>query len=256
MRAIVCSVGLVLVLTACGGAVSTTEASGAPPSTRAATPSPTPTPTPTKAKVKGPNVSGCFTEEDGRIFTHGEGDLPGVITGTGPVGVVITYERGGNVCTWRPLSDRLVAAGYRVLLYARKSDAPPEDVAQAMARRLGKEKGVERLWLVGGSVGATVSVPVAGRLGARAAGVVALSGAIEAADAAKLEVPLLQIGTENDGYGGARDLQPAHDAATRTPDRQLHIIKTESMHASELFRSSYGPDVLDRIMAFMARHKG
>jgi len=253
MRAIISSVGLVLVLTACGGAVSTN--SGGQPSTRVATPTPTPTPTPVKVKVKGPNVSGCFTEEDGKIFAHGADDLPGVITGSGSVGVVITYERGGNVCSWRPLSDRLVAAGYRVLLYARKSELPADDVALAMAKRLGKEKGVKRVWLVGGSIGATASVPTAERLGARAAGVVALSGAIDPQDAAKLTVPLLQIGTENDGYGGADDLRAAHDAATRTPDRQLHLIKAESMHASELFRSRYAPDVLERILAFMARHQ-
>ncbi|MFD2348376.1 hypothetical protein ACFSTC_01710 [Nonomuraea ferruginea] len=108
-----------------------------------ATPTPT-TPTPTKTKAKGPNVSGCYTRDDGEIFTYGDG-LPGVITGDGEIGVVISYENNGNVCTWRPLSDRLVAAGYRVLLYARKFDASPEDTALAMARRLAK-KGAERVF--------------------------------------------------------------------------------------------------------------
>ncbi|MFI6704789.1 alpha/beta hydrolase [Nonomuraea sp. NPDC050478] len=215
---------------------------------------PAPTPTPTKTKAKGPNVSGCYTRDDGEIFTYGDG-LPGVITGDGEIGVVISYENNGNVCTWRPLSDRLVAAGYRVLLYARKFDASPEDTALAMARRLAK-KGAERVFFAGGSIGATTAVPAATKFGERAAGVIALSGAIDAEDAAELTVPLLQIGTENDGYGGADDLQAAHDAATRAPDRQIHVIQGESVHASELFRGSYGGEVIDRIVAFMDRHRG
>ncbi|MEU0565297.1 hypothetical protein ABZ297_07905 [Nonomuraea sp. NPDC005983] len=203
----------------------------------------------------GPNVSGCFTEKDGKIFTYGD-DMPGVITGHGPVGVVITYERNGTVCNWRPLSDRLVAAGYRVLLYARKRTDLPEDVAVAMGERLSKEKGVKRLFLVGGSIGATSAVPAAEKLGSKVAGVVGLSGAIDLADASRLTVPLLQIGSENDGYGGATDLQRSHDAATKAPDNQLHVVKGASLHASDLFRSPHGPQVLDLIVAFMDRHKG
>jgi pimeloyl-ACP methyl ester carboxylesterase len=251
MRAIIGSIGLVLALTACGGAVSTTTTTTA--TTTATTPTP-PTPA-AKAVVTGPNVSGCFTSADGKIFTYGD-DLPGVITGKGSVGVVITYERNGNVCTWRPLSDRLVAAGYRVLLYARKSAEYPDEVTVAMAKRLSKEKGVRRLFLVGGSIGATASVPAAERLGSKVAGVVALSGAVAEGEAAKLTVPLLQIGSENDAYGGAKDLQRTHDAATKAPDNELHVIKGGSLHASALFGSPQGPEVLDRIIAFMDRHKG
>lgn len=257
MRKIAGSLGLVVVLTACGGSVSPSTGSVAAP----ATPTPTPTsaapsaPTPTP-QITGPNVSGCFTEKDGKIFSHGADDLPGVITGRGEVGVVITYERNGNVCTWRPLSDRLVAAGYRVLLYARDSTKPPEDVTVAMAKRLAKEKGVKRLFFVGGSIAATTAPLAAEKFGGRTAGIVALSGAIDPADAARITVPLLQIGTEHDGYGGAEDLQPAHDAATKAPANELLIVKGESTHASELFRTPHAAEALDRILTFMDRHKG
>ncbi|MFD2348377.1 hypothetical protein ACFSTC_01715 [Nonomuraea ferruginea] len=40
------------------------------------------------------------------------------------------------------------------------------------------------------------------------------------------------------------------------PDRQIHVIQGESVHASELFRGSYGGEVIDRIVAFMDRHRG
>ncbi|WP_373291437.1 alpha/beta hydrolase, partial [Nonomuraea cavernae] len=242
--------------TACGGAVNTTTGTTAdgPAPSPTRTPSPTPTPTPSPV-ITGPNVSGCFSEDDGEIFTHGD-DLPGVITGKGEVGVVITYERLGNVCNWRPLSDRLVQAGYRVLLYARDSSVTPEDMAVRMGKRLAGKKGVERLFFVGGSIGGTASAPAAARTGDKAAGIVALSGAIDPEDAADITVPLLQIGTEHDGYGGAEDLQAAHDAATKAPANEMHVIKGERFHATDLFRSSYGPEVLDRIVTFMDRHKG
>jgi pimeloyl-ACP methyl ester carboxylesterase len=250
MRKIVASMGLLaLVLTGCGGTVST---DAAVTSSTAAAPTVT---APATAPPTGPNVSGCFTEKDGKIFTH-DGDLPGVITGKGPVGVVITYERHGTVCAWRPLSDRLVAAGYRVLLYVRGSGTLPEDGAIAMGRRLAKEKGVDRLFLVGGSIGATASVPAAEKLGAGVAGVVALSGEIDEGDAAALRVPLLQIGSENDSYGGAQSLRRAEAAATRAPDNQVMVIPGESLHASALLASPHGKDVLDKIVAFMDRHKG
>ncbi|MER6950617.1 hypothetical protein ABT294_42030 [Nonomuraea sp. NPDC000554] len=207
MRGVVGLVGIMLVLTACGGTASD-QAAPAPPSSSAAAPSATPsssapvagTPVPL---ATGPNVSGCFTEKDGKIFTYGD-DMPGVITGDGPVGVVITYERNGTVCNWRPLSDRLVAAGYRVLLYARKSTDLPEDVAVAMGKRLSKEKGVKRLFLVGGSIGATSAVPAAEKLGSEVVGVVGLSGAIDPADASRLSVPLLQIGSETTATAAPR----------------------------------------------------
>ncbi|MFI6603153.1 alpha/beta hydrolase [Nonomuraea sp. NPDC050536] len=255
MRKIVGLACVALALTACGGTVREKAAppSSSPPSVAASSAAPTEAPT---EVVTGPNVSGCFTEKDGKIFSYGD-DLPGVITGKGSVGVVISYERGGNVCTWRPLSDRLVAAGYRVLLYARATSAYPEDATVAMAKRLAKEKGVKKLFLVGGSIGATTAVPAAEKFGqAKVAGVVALSGEIDAADAAKLTVPLLQVGSENDSYGGATSLQAAHDAAAKAPDDQLLVIKGGTMHASELFPSPDGPKVLDTIVAFMNRHKG
>ncbi|MEU6798323.1 alpha/beta fold hydrolase [Nonomuraea wenchangensis] len=259
MRKLLSAVGLVITLAACGSgggggtgaapapATPTTPATPATPATSAAPSSPPPT---------GPNVSGCFTEADGKIFEY-DGGLPGVITGTGSTGVVITYERRGNVCSWRPLSDRLVAAGYRVLLYARSAAAAPEETTVAMAKRLAKEKGVGRVFLVGGSIGATTAVTAALRLGPeKVAGVVALSGEIAAEEAAELTVPLLQIGSEHDDYGGRASLDAARAAATKAPDTQALVIPGESLHASQLFASPYADQVLSTVETFMNRHKG
>ncbi|MEV0632041.1 alpha/beta hydrolase [Nonomuraea wenchangensis] len=257
MRKTLSAVGLVTMLAALAacGSGGATGAAPVPPTpatpTTAATSAAPSSPPPT-----GPNVSGCFTEADGKIFEY-DGGLPGVITGTGSTGVVITYERRGNVCAWRPLSDRLVAAGYRVLLYARSVAAVPEDTTVAMAKRLAKEKGVGRVFLVGGSIGATTAVPAALRLGPeKIAGVVALSGEIAAEDAAKLTVPLLQIGSEHDDYGGREALDAARAAATKAPDTQALVIPGERLHASQLLASPYADQVLSTVETFMNRHKG
>ncbi|MFC4531861.1 alpha/beta fold hydrolase [Sphaerisporangium dianthi] len=268
MRAIVGLAVLVTVLSACGGETGTTSAngpaagsgpaaSGTPASTPAVTASPasTPSPSPARPIPKGPNLSGCYTKDDGKIFTYGKEDLPGVVMGKGSTGVVISYERGGNACTWRPLADRLVASGYRVLLYARDLEAIPEDNIVDMAERLGKERGVRRLVLAGGSMGGTLSVSAALKLGDRVAAVVALAGAPLPDEAARLTVPLLQIAGAYDADRPKR-MREADDAATRAPDRQAVVIEDESAHASWLFDTPHGPQVLDTIMTFVDRHRG
>lgn len=241
MRKLIALTALALVLTACGGAASTTKA--APTASHKASAVPT-----------GPNVSGCYTDQDGAIFTYGDG-MNGLIMGQGAAGVVITYERRGNVCSWRPLADRLVAAGYRVMLYNRRAADVPADVIVDMVKRMAKESGVEQLFLVGGSIGGTISVSAATTLKG-VDGVVSLSGNPDPADAAKLTVPLLQIGSESDSYGGAADLERTRQAATKSPDNQVLVFKGQSTHASDLFTTPQAAQTLDAIVAFMDRHKG
>ncbi|WP_248965859.1 alpha/beta hydrolase family protein [Sphaerisporangium perillae] len=267
MRAIAGLAALVMVLGACGGeggtassdrAAVTPSAPATPtPVTSPPAPASSPAATPTTRPVsKGPNLSGCYTKADGKIFTYGKEDLPGVVMGKGSTGAVISYERGGNACTWRPLADRLVSSGYRVLLYARDLVAIPSDNIAAMAKRLGKERGVKRLFLVGGSVGGLMSVTAALELDGEVAiaGVVDLAGPPDPAETARLTVPLLQITAENDGRV-PQGMKTAHDAATRAPDRQFVVIEGESSHASWLFDTPHGPQVLDTITTFMDRHR-
>ncbi|MET8156893.1 alpha/beta fold hydrolase [Sphaerisporangium sp. NPDC005289] len=267
MRAIVGLAALVMALSACGGETGATgttaaggrgasagpSASGTPAATPSAAPAPTLSPSPKRPLPKGPNLSGCYTRDDGKIFTYGEEKLPGVVMGKGATGVVISYERGGNACTWRPLADRLVSAGYRVLLYARDLEAIPEDNIVDMARRLDKERGVGRIVLAGGSMGGTLSVSAALKLGDRVAAVVALAGPPLPEEAARLRVPLLQIAGVYDGDRAQR-MRESDDAAVLAPDRQVVVVPDESAHASSLFETPHGPQVLDTIMAFVNRH--
>ncbi|GAA0980411.1 hypothetical protein GCM10009555_046860 [Acrocarpospora macrocephala] len=239
-------IAVLFALTACGGTVSKDTA--ASPSAPSASPTASPSPT-------GPNVGGCFTEADGGIFSYGDG-YTGVIMGTGPVGAVVSYERGGDVCAWRPLADRLKAAGYRVLLYDRSGAAAfGEDLIVEMAGRLRKE-GVKRLFLVGGSIGGHMSIVAATRLKKPAAAVVSLSGFALAEEVAPLDVPLLQITAENDRSPTPSIVEEVARAAVDSPDRPVVIVRGEGAHASRLFETAQSQMVLDTIMAFLAKHDG
>ncbi|GII81023.1 hypothetical protein Sru01_60050 [Sphaerisporangium rufum] len=269
MRVLAGLAALVLALTACGGEPGTVRADGTTPSTApspattapaapspaATTPAPAASPARTPSRPpKGPNLSGCYTRADGKIFSYGD-DLPGVVMGKGRVGVVISYERGGTPCTWRPLADRLVAAGYRVLLYATDVAALPSDTIVAMTRRLTKDGKVGKVFLVGGSVGGIFSVTAALELGDRVAGVVDLAGPPDAEETAKLKVPLLQVVAEGDGRV-PETMRAAHEAATGSADRRLVVVPDEAAHASALFETPHGTEVLDTVLDFMAGHRG
>ncbi|MBO3748056.1 hypothetical protein J5X84_18445 [Streptosporangiaceae bacterium NEAU-GS5] len=263
-------IAVLLTLTACGGTVTqhsaaaspsatSTSPTPAPPSPAAASPSPpttSPSPTATLASPRptGPNVGGCFTEADGDIFRYGDG-YTGVITGTGRVGVVVSYERGGDVCAWRPLADRLNAAGYRVLLYDRSGAASVDDLIVEMAGRL-RKKGVKRLFLVGGSIGGHMSIVAATRLKKPAAAIVSLSGLAVTDEVAPLEVPLLQITAENDRSPTPSSVEAIARAAVKSPDRPVIIVRGEDAHASRLFETAQGPMVLNAIMTFLAKYDG
>ncbi|MCT9934067.1 hypothetical protein N5079_28040 [Planotetraspora sp. A-T 1434] len=244
-----------ILLTACGGTAGTASTAANSPGSPAASPASPTTPAASPAAT-GPNVQGCFTEADGRVFTYPDADgdpYTGVIIGDGPVGVVVSYERGGDVCTWRPLAERLKAAGYRALLYDRSALAPVDDLIVQMAGRL-RKAGVKRLFLVGGSVGGHMSIVAATRLKRPVAGVVNLSGVAIADEAAPLGVPLLQITAEDDGSAPPAALEEAARAAVKSPDRPVVVVRGEHAHASSLFGTAQGPKVLDTIMAFLAKH--
>ncbi|GII32638.1 alpha/beta fold hydrolase [Planotetraspora mira] len=246
-------IALLLLLTGCGGTVGGTVGASSPPSLPG---TPTATATPS-ASLTGPNLQGCYGPADGRLFTYDGGGVTfgGLIMGDGPVGVVVSYERGGDACTWRPLAERLTSAGYRVLLYERGLSGPVNPLIVKMTERLRKD-GAERVFLVGGSIGGSESIVAATKLKEPPVGVVNLAGTVIPEETAPLTAPLLQITAENDSGATPITLQAAGDAAVKSPDRSLIVAKGEFAHASALFGTAQGPMVLDAIMAFLAKHSG
>lgn len=256
---------LAMLLTACGGtagsgsgelaaspAVPAPTSSTVPTvtSSAVATPATTPAPRPT-----GVNIDGCVTEKNGTFFTYKRGTTTtqGVIMGKGSVGVVVSYERRGSVCDWLPLADRMVDAGYRVLLADRNNSAKPEEDTVAMATRL-RKAGVTKVFLVGGSVGGQASVLAAGELPFPVAGVISISGVAEPGDVATLKAPFLQVDGDQDDIAPADLVQAVYDAATESADRQLVMLPSRE-HASGLFTGDQAPKVFRAVLTFLDKHR-
>jgi pimeloyl-ACP methyl ester carboxylesterase len=202
-------------------------------------------------------IDGCVRDTDGELFTYERAGqvTPAILLGTTGPGVVISYEAAGNVCTWLPLTQRLVAAGYRALMYERNNRQSPEDDIVAMATNL-HDRGIATVFLVGGSMGGRLSPLAATRLAFPIAGVVNLAGVVLPEHAAALTAPFLQIYGAQDTLAPAAQMLAAHEAAGQAQGRTLLAVPGAA-HASYLLGTDQGPLVIDAIMSFLAaNHAG
>jgi dienelactone hydrolase len=143
--------------------------------------------------------------------------LSGVLLGQGRTGVLLAHQRWFNLCSWMPFARHLAQQGYRVLAFDFRgfgaSHAPAGSAARSLdldiAAGVGylRRQGVERVVLVGASMGATSALVVAARgsAGAQVAAVVSVSGPsrfyeMDAAVAVKrLRVPVLFVASGEEG---------------------------------------------------------
>jgi hypothetical protein len=87
--------------------------------------------------------------------------LEGALVGEGQVGVVLSNQNDNDVCPWLSFARTLHDDGYQVLLYRYSAAGarPSNDLAAAVAAL--QAQGVERIMLVGASIGASATVVVA-----------------------------------------------------------------------------------------------
>jgi pimeloyl-ACP methyl ester carboxylesterase len=193
---------------------------------------------------------GCLTADDATLSWYDDESLSAAvgILGSGPQGVVISYEKAGSVCPWLPLADRLTAEGVTVLLYERLDDFDPSAYLPAMLTLL-TDQGVDRIALVGGSVGGMASITVAATGDPAIASVVSLSGASQDTIAAAplLDVPLLQV-VARDDQPFAAAAKATEQAASVSPQHRLVVVEG-SAHASSMF--AVDATVLDRVAGFV-----
>lgn len=200
------------------------------------------------------DLDGCITAEDATLLVHqGESTVADVaIMGDGQVGVVISYETSRYVCTWLPLAERLVEAGYRVLLYDTVSGTAIDHVVDRAA--LLRDEGVTDVVLVGGSLGGAASIVAAAEIEPPVAAVVSLSGGgIDTTDAApEITSPMLQVVAEEDSPFAAVANQ--NDvAATGSPAHELVRLPGRT-HASTFFTSPDAEVVLSTVVEFIQEH--
>jgi dienelactone hydrolase len=151
-------------------------------------------------------------------FTASDGTrLSGVVLGQGRTGVLLAHQRWFNLCSWMPFARHLAQQGYRVLAFDFRGFGASHSPAGSAGRSLDldiaagvgylRRQGVERVVLVGASMGATSALVVAahGSAGAQVAAVVSVSGPsrfyeMDAALAVKrLRVPVLFVASGEEG---------------------------------------------------------
>jgi hypothetical protein len=230
---------------------------GRPDSAASAAASATPTATPVES------LGGCLGPPRASVSTLSLGSmvLRFAVIGQGRTGVIIAYENRGTVCTWLPLADTLVTAGLRVVLFDYSGRRDGEDVATLAAQL--RRMGVDRVFLVGGSLGGAEVLAGAVAITPPVAGVVNISGGLPdgVTLAGRLRVPLLQVVSRQDAVLISLRQDPVgwisqiNRAARQVPDKKM-VVVDGSEHASELFTGPNAGTVDAAILHFIAGHQG
>lgn len=254
--AVVC---LVLVA-ACGGPGDRQRSEG--PAATVSTAAP---PTTAPSAVAKP----CLEPAEAKLavrFATGDGaTLVGVVLGSGRTGLVLGHQLGSDLCEWLPQARRFARGGYQVLVFdfAGFGDSRPgpdgrvdNDVVAATAEL--RRRGVDRVVLVGSSMGGTAVLSAATRIRPPVAGVVSLSGAssfggVDAQGAmTRLRVPVLFVVAADDGHFTAQ-ARLLHRAA-RATDKRLLVVGGGGHGTSMVEFGDDAPQVLATVRRFIANH--
>jgi dienelactone hydrolase len=183
-------------------------------------------------------------------------------------GVVIAHEWGGGLCNWLPYARRLARDGYRVLVLDLRgfvSSPKPRanrfrfDLDIAAGVRKLRRRGVQRVALVGGSMGATAVLVAAARIAPTVDAVIAASGPTSFRGLAALpavratQVPVLFVAASGDG-GVAESAQALH-AESASPAKQLAIVSGAD-HGYQLVTGAANAANRDLFGGFLRAHLG
>ncbi len=239
---------LVTCLALIGGCAAGRPAAPASPARAAASPAASP----------APGLDGCLPAARARVVTvpGPDGPLTVGMTGTGRRTVVLSNESDENLCSWLPLTRRLTALGYRVVLWDYAGSEPAAELL-ALARWI-RRPGAARIVLMGASEGAKASLVAAARLGHQVRAVVSLSAEtvllpdIEVArSVARLRCRLLLVTSAQDPYGSA---QAASEFLAAAPGRDKLLVRVPGAdHGTALLSGPAAATVLPAVLAFLRR---
>jgi pimeloyl-ACP methyl ester carboxylesterase len=247
---------LAALLAACGGGkeagpVSPTALPAASPTVAApATLAPgQPTTTPTT----GTPVS--FTTEDNVTIS-------GRLFGSGETAVVFAHMYPNDQRAWWDFAGEVAAQGYAALTFDFRGygeTGGSKDIAHidrdlAAAVRYLRERGYQRVILVGASMGGTAALKVAARdeFKELVAGVVAVSapesieGLVARDDVPNIKVPMLLVASEGDGVA-FNSLEAFYDSATGPKQQQVY---SGDAHGTALLEGEHAAEFKALLFAF------
>jgi dienelactone hydrolase len=198
--------------------------------------------------------------------------LSGVVLGQGRTGVVLAHQRWFNLCSWIPFARILVRRGFKVLAFDFRGfgASPPLpgragrslDLDVVAAADYLRRQGVDRLVLVGSSMGATSALVLASEQQpagqAPIAGVVSLSGpsrfyGMDAAAAVqRLRVPLLLIASSGEGSYSLAARLLYHDAPSHS--KRLVLVPGTVHGIGLLQEPGVGPQIRQLVITFIEEH--
>jgi pimeloyl-ACP methyl ester carboxylesterase len=266
---VIVSLVLALLLGACSAGHDSTAASSGQLGARPAGPTlPSSPPPGAHKRCLGPEEQSAevwFDASDGAR-------LSGVVLGQGRAGVLLAHQRWFNLCSWMPFARHLAQQGFRVLAFDFRgfgaSRAPAGTAGRSLdldvAAGVGylRRQGVERVVLVGASMGATSALMVAARgqagVGAHVAAVVSVSGPsrfyeMDAALAVKrLNVPVLFVASDEEGsYTRAARLL-YRNAASRS--KRMVIVPGRGHGIGLLEEGANAPQLRELVTTFIEEH--
>ncbi len=188
--------------------------------------------------------------------------VAGTVFGSGPIGVVLAHMLDGTQRDWAPFARLLAAEGYTALAFdfrghgKTRGPSGTDNLEREVLAAVGvlKGQGVQRLVLIGASMGGTAAVKAAAT-GAAAAIVVISSpmtfGAnITAGDLGRITVPSLWIVSAGD-TDFTRPMRTMHDGV-KGP-KAFHEY-TGSWHGTQFFGSPHRADFTRRMLDFLKQH--
>jgi pimeloyl-ACP methyl ester carboxylesterase len=176
--------------------------------------------------------------------------LAGYRLGRGRTAVVLAHQSRGDACQWASYARRLAGRGYLVIAFdfrgygdsqARGGRAAVRLSADvAAAAKAARQRGAQKVFAVGASMGGTAVVAAGAHARPHLTGVISLSGpasfgGVSAIDAVpKLTVPVLYVvGQFDEGF--AADAQQLYDATAAT-DKTIHVLP-DGRHGVDFVRT-------------------
>lgn len=189
----------------------------------------------------------------------GDGKLMIAVVGTGPRVVVLANESDETLCSWLAFTARLVASGYRVVLWDYGGASPVAELA-GVTRRL-RSSGAKRVVLMGASEGAKAALIAAAQTRPIVQGVVSLSAETTLQSVINvvtyvrhLRCPLLLVTAVQDPYGSAQAAGQFRRAARSQV--KLLVPVPGSDHGTALLSGKSAATTLPAILAFLHRVLG